>query len=133
MKLEDLNNYPEYPSIEVVERFCNFVLDEAEKFTPEVTLGNLQYLGDKQWHTYKLPSKELQTRIKKWLIQNWTLNSKKYLEGILVVCFNFALDKEFFRQALNLYSGEHKQEFEKMLENSTEDHIDPWWSLKNIK
>jgi len=130
MKREDLNNYPEYPSKEIVERFCNFVLDEADKFVPEDTLGDLNYLGDKQWHTYELPSKVLQERITNWLIQNWTSNSNKFLEGVMGVCYCFALDKEIVQKALELYDGEFKQEYKRHLDKSLGDNMDPWWSMK---
>jgi len=133
MKLEDLNNYPEYPGCEIVEQFCNLLLDEAEKETPERTLGGLRYLGDKQWHTYELPSKILQARIKEWLIQSGAMDSDKYLVDLLVVSFCFALDKEFYRIILDRYTGENKWQFVKALENSFGDDIDPWWSLKGNK
>ena len=51
MKLEDLNNYPEYPDKEIVEQFCTLALDKADDLTIKETLGNLRYLCDKQWHT----------------------------------------------------------------------------------
>ena len=130
MNLSDLNQYPEYPSNELVEQFCNLALDQAGSEIPEKTLSNLGYLGDKLWHTYELPSKELQERIRKWLIQNWTSNSNTFLEKLLVVCYYFALDKDIFQKALDAYSGAHRREFELALEKSKSDNIDPWWSFK---
>ncbi|MBI5954008.1 MAG: hypothetical protein HY865_20320 [Chloroflexi bacterium] len=130
MKLEDLNNYPEYPEIEVVEQFCNLVLDQAETVMIEETLGNLRCLGDKQWHTYKIPSETLRERVKAWLVYSGVLDSMKYLEDVLVIAFYFCLDKEFYKNALERYTGMHQQEFARSLENSTGKIIDPWWSLK---
>ena len=131
MKLEDLNNYPEYPEIEVVEQFCNLVLDQAETVMTEETFGHLRYLGDKQWHTYKVPSEMLRERVKAWLIYSGALDSEKYLEIMLVIAFYFCLDKEFYETVLEKYTGTHKQEFVRSLENSTGEIIDPWWSLKH--
>ncbi len=130
MKLEDLNSYPEYPTIEVVEQFCNLVLDQVDAVVVEDTLSSLQYLGDKQWHTYEVPSEALRDRIKSWLIHSGVLDSAKYTESVLVVIFCFCLDKELYKTALKKYTGTHKQEFVRSLENSTGEIIDPWWSLK---
>ena len=130
MKFEDLNNYPEYPDNKVVDQFCRLVLAEAEEKIPEETLGRLRYLGDKQWHTYELPSKELQIRMKNWLIQSGVLDSSENLADALVVSFYFGLDKEFYKTILNRYVGENKWQFVKDFENSLGDTIDPWWSLK---
>jgi len=130
MDLADISKYPEYPSKEVVERFCNLVLDESEKETIQETLSYLRMLGDKQWHTYKLPSDELRQKIKLWLIKNWVSNSTEYLEDLLVISYYFSLDKEFYKTALNLYQGKFKSEFLLDLENSKGNDIDPWWRLK---
>ena len=90
----------------------------------------MRYLGDKQWHTYELPSKELQIRMKNWLIQSGVLDSSENLADALVVSFYFGLDKEFYKTILNRYVGENKWQFVKDFENSLGDTIDPWWSLK---
>ena len=133
MKLEDLNNYPEYPPQEVVEQFCDLALDEAEHVTTKETLGTLCYLGDKQWHTYKLPSSELRARIKAWLIHSGAVDSDENLVDLLVISFCFALDKTFYKLLLDRYSDETKWQFAANIENSPEDDIDPWWSLKKIQ
>ncbi len=130
MKYTDISKYPEFPPNDIVEKFCDLVLEESEKEIAQETLGKLQYLGDKQWHTYCVPSKELQQRIKSWLIKNWVSNSSEYLESLLVISFDFSFDKEFYKTALDLYQGKHKSEFTAHLENSLGDNIDPWWTMK---
>lgn len=105
MKFEDLNNYPEYPNTGIVEQLRNLVLDDAEKDLPEATLEALCYLGDKQWHTYRYPSKELRTHIKNWLIQCGILDSDKDLTNVLVVSFDFTRDKEFHKTVSTRYTG----------------------------
>jgi hypothetical protein len=133
MKLEDLNNSPEYPSRKVLEQFCNLAMDEAEKMTVKETLGILCHLGDKQWHTYELPSNTLRARIKTWLIQSGALDSDINLLDLLIVSFCFALDKAFYKTILDRYTGESKWQFERDFGNSPGDDIDPWWSLKNLQ
>ena len=130
MKFSDLDSHPEYPDKQVIEDFCILVLQESEMETVVETLDKLRLLGDKQWHTYELPSKDLQTKIRQWLINNWISNTDAYLEALLSTCINFALEKELFRKALDLYAGKHKTEFEAALNNSQGDHIDPWWTRK---
>jgi hypothetical protein len=127
MKYSEIDNYPEYPDKKVIERFCNLVLQESEKEIVTETLKKLRHLGDKQWHTYELPSKDLQQRIRQWLINNWISNSEEFLEGFLITFYNFALDKEAYIKALDLYHGEYKSQFLASLENSPGDNIDPWW------
>lgn len=133
MKLEDLNNYPEYPSKDIVEQFCNLALDEADHVTTKETLDNLRYLGDKQWHTYELPSSGLRARIKAWLINSGTADSDENLQDLLVISFYFAQDKGFYKMLLDRFKGESKWQFESNFENSLEDDIDPWWSLKKTQ
>lgn len=133
MEFADISKYPEFPSNEVVEKFCNLVLDESEKEAVQETLEKLRYLGDKQWHTYHLPSKELQQKIKSWLIKNWVSNSAEDLESLLVISFDFSLDKEFYKTALDLYQGKFKSEFMSNFENSSGDNIDPWWTMKTTR
>jgi hypothetical protein len=133
MKLEDLNNYPEYPDKEIVKQFCILVLDEAENKTAKETLSNLRYLGDKQWHTYELPSDELRARIKAWLINSGAVDSDENLVDALVISFCFALDKAFYKMLLDRLSGETKWQFTQDFENSLQDDMDPWWSLKKLK
>jgi len=130
MKLEDLNSHPEYPKWDIVEQFCNLALDQAETVTVNETLGNLKYLGDKQWHTYEPASDALRDRIKNWLIQSGALDSTENHVAVLVISFCFSLDKEFYSTVLEKYVGAEKLQFAKDLENSHGDFIDPWWSLK---
>lgn len=133
MKFEDLEHYPEYPSLEVVEWFCDLALAESEKEIPEEVLGKLLVLSDKQWHTYQLPSNEIKGKIKNWLIQSGLLDSKKFLVSLLVISFSFSLDKEFYKKILDMYSGSDKWQFQRNYNNSLGVDMDPWWTLKKQK
>lgn len=133
MKLDDLNNYPEYPGKEIIEQFCSLALDEAEDVTTKEILRNLRALGDKQWHTYECPSNELRARIKSWLINSGAVDSDANLLDLLVISFYFALDKVFYKMLLDRYSGETKWQFIQDFEYSPGEDIDPWWSLRKIQ
>ena len=130
MDLSNHEHLPEYPESSEVEKYCFAILDEANREPTQDTIQKLQAIGDKQWHTYQLPSIELQAALKKWLIQNWISNSDDYLEAILYLAFNFGLDKEFYTKALSLYEGRFEGEYQRALDNSSGDFIDPWWSMK---
>jgi hypothetical protein len=130
MEYIEIDNYPEDPGKQIVENFCNLVLQESDKEIVAETMKKLLHLGDKQWHTYELPSKDLQQKIRQWLINNWVSNSDDFLEGFLITFYNFALDKEAYIKALDPYRGKYKSEFKAHLENSHGDNIDPWWTLK---
>ncbi len=122
--------FPDTMSRDEVHRHCMAVLEESEKDSISVTLAKLDELADRQWHTYELPDPGLQTRLRKWLIDNWVSADQDYLESVLGLSYCFALDKELYRRALQCYKGEHLKEFQRDLEKSGGDSIDPWWSLK---
>ena len=130
MNLTEYEGLPDYLSRDEVHRHCMTVLVESEKDDISVTLAKLNELGDRQWHTYELPDPALQTRLRKWLIDNWVSADQDYLESVLGLSYCFALDKELYGLALQYYTGEHLKEFQRDLEKSDGDNIDPWWSMK---
>jgi len=130
MKIQDYENLPDYMEVEELYRYCMLALDESNNEEMFTTLEKLDELGNRQWHTYELPNSDLQNRIRNWIINNWE-NSQTFLEGVLGICYCFGLDKELYIQALNGYTGVHKQEFENNLKNSTGNFINPWWSMSN--
>ena len=129
MKYEDLEEMPEYPEPKVLEKLCILVLDESNKKGLKITMDRLDELGDKQWHTYELPSSELKERLTSWMKQNWIVISNKYLIDALGISYGFALSRSFFKEILDQYNGEGKKEFIDAYNNSTQDYIDPWWTL----
>lgn len=92
-------------------------------------VAKLDLLCDIQWHTYELPDAEVQDSISSWLISNWK-DSDEYLELVLSVCYCFGLSKNLFVAALERYNGDAREEFEKYLNMSLSNHIDPYWSLR---
>ena len=130
MNIKEYDNLPESMKPKDIHAYCLQILKEANTDTREITLGKLNILGDKQWHTYELLPMEVRIKIREWLIQNWTDNSQQYLEDVMGIAYCYALEKGIFAEALKLYRGEHKKEFEDNLANSAGDHIDPWWSMR---
>ena len=131
MQLSEYRHLPDYMKPAEVERYCFLILQESSLESVTQTLEKLREMSDRQWHTYELPSKELRNKLKNWLIQNWTSNSSEYLESMMVLSYCFGLDKEFFSQALAHYDGKFKVNFQRDLENSPDDRIDPWWRLRS--
>ncbi len=129
MKYEDLYEMPEYPAPDIVEKLCFLVLDESQEMGIDITMERIDELSDKQWHTYEWPSDILKERITCWLEENWNVASNEYFLFVLGVGYCFALNKTFFKKALDQYNGEHKKEFEDDYNNSPQDFINPWWSL----
>ncbi len=128
-KFEDINEYCEYPSEEIIEEFFDYVLKNSIKESLMETLEKLTELGDKQWHNYKEPKSAFKEKIKNFLVLKWSTESD-YLEKVLIISYNFALDKSFYQTALNNYKGDSYQEFAKDLANSTGENIDPYWTLR---
>lgn len=136
MKLVEYQKLPYYMDIAEVEKYCFMILQEASLDIRSDTISKLREMCNRQWHTYTLPSSDLQVALKELLIQNWVSNTEGYLETAMVISYNFGLDKAFFAKALSLYSGRHKTQFQHDLEMSHGDNMDPWWSMKkdsNIK
>lgn len=129
-KFEDLNNYEEYPSQEVIEEFIDFVIRNSLNEDLMLTLEKLVDLGDKQWHCYEEPKMHVKEKLRNFLTSNWT-NETDYLENVLILSYCFALDKSFYQKALNSYSGKHYKNFEKDLINSLGENIDPYWTMRN--
>ena len=129
MNLKEYDNLPDGMTPADILKYCRQILEEASTDNREMTLSKLQSLGDKQWHTYELLPVDIRLNIQEWLIQNRT-TSQDYLEGVMCIVYLYALDKNIFIEALKLYNGESKKEFETDLANSKGDYIDPWWSMK---
>ena len=133
MDLEYYRKLPDYIDSSEVEKYCFLILNEANQEVRTDTISKLREMCDRQWHTYELPSSDIQFALKEWLIQNWISNSDEYLEVLMSIAFNFGLDKAFFTKALSHYDGRHKIEFQRDLDKSLGDNIDPWWSMKENK
>jgi hypothetical protein len=131
MDLKEYSDLPDSISCDDVHRYCIQALSEAICEDISITLEKLDELGDRQWHTYELPKPELQIQLREWLIQNWISATPDYLESVLDLSYCFALDKEIYRRALHDYNGEHLIEYQRHLEMSDGNTIDPWWSLRN--
>ena len=129
MNLAEYESLPDSMSRDEIHRHCMTVLEESKKEDISVTLAKLNELGDRQWHTYELPDSALQARLRRLLIDNWVAADQGYLESVLGLSYCFALDKELYRCALTNYTGDHLEEFQRSLENSVGDNINPWWSM----
>ena len=127
---DDLNKLEEYPPRHVVEEFVDFVIKNSADEPLRVTLEKLEELSDKQWHTYELPADNVKLKLKNFIISHWVDNTPEFLESILVISCCFALDKTFFKSALDKYKGESFKEFETDIIKSPDENIDPYWSLK---
>lgn len=128
MQLSEYRLLPDYMKPAEVEKYCMLILRESSLETVHQTLAKLREMADRQWHTYELPGRNLQDELKKWLIQNWTTNADEYLESVMVLSYCFGLEKEFFRQALSLCQGNSRDEFQRHLDNSEGEFMDPWWT-----
>jgi hypothetical protein len=133
MNLEEYEALPDSMSHNDVHRYCMLALNEARSEDISRTLEKLDVLSDRQWHTYESPKPEFQSQLREWLIEHWISPNQDYLESVLSLSYCFALDKDIYRRALKDYSGEHVNEFQRHLEMSDGDTIDPWWSMKNKK
>ena len=131
MELEELKNLPEGIGRRDVERLCDIVLHDSEEESIQDVLEKFGILGDKQWHTYEMAGDDLRGKIEKWLNCHWDDSSQYFLRMALSIAFRFGLDKELYKMALRSYTGELKDEYEKYLQNSAGDHIDPYWSLRS--
>ena len=130
MKLTDYEALPDAMAPEKGHRHCMSVLDESVRDDPSVTLAKLDEMSIRQWHTCESPDPALQSRLSNWLIEHWVSANQNYLESVLSLSYCFALDKEFYRCAIQNYTGEHLMEFQRDLEKSDGGNIDPWWSMK---
>lgn len=128
-KFEDINEYGEYPDEPIIEEFFDYVIKNSINEPLMETLEKLTELGDKQWHNYEEPKSAFKEKIKKFLISKWSTDSD-FLEQVLIISYDFALDKNFYQTALNSYKGESYEEFAKDLANSPGENIDPYWSLR---
>ena len=128
-KFEDINEFGEYPDEKIIEEFFDFVLKKSTDEPLMVTLDKLVELGDKQWHNYEEPKSKFKEKIKSFLVSKWS-NESDFLEKVLIISYDFALDKSFYQTALNSYKGESYEEFAKDLANSSDDNIDPYWTMR---
>ena len=128
MNIEEYESIPDSISSSEVHKYTMNILTSSESVFS--ALSKLDIIADRQWHTYVLPSTELQAALRKWLISNWVSNSQEYMESILALSYCFGLDKELYQKALENYSGEHKAEFQKNLSKSLGKTINPWWSME---
>jgi hypothetical protein len=127
---EQINDYPEYPKQEIINIFVDFVIANSIDEPLNKTLEKLEELADKQYHLYQEPKKKIKEKLKNWIVANWNSASDELLESIMCVLSGFAMKKELYQIALDNYNGEDKSDFEKILINSSEENINPWWDLK---
>ena len=130
-RFEDIDKYPEYPSEDIIKMFVDYVIQNSIDEDPKKTLSKLGDLGDKQWHTYQELPIEYKNNIKEFLIRIWNNNDNEFLESILSISYCFALEKGFYKKAFENYSGNFKSDFERDLNASVGEFINPWWTLKN--
>ncbi|HZL89254.1 MAG TPA: hypothetical protein VFB96_12825 [Pirellulaceae bacterium] len=130
MQTEDLENLPDYLEPADVWRLSEQVLQESTQESVSATLRKLNVLADQQWHGYEPAPRDLRERLTRWLVQNWQSGSEEYLEAVLGLTYCYGLDKRIYREALCAYHGPFRKEFERNLERSVGENIDPWWSLR---
>jgi hypothetical protein len=130
MDISDYKRLPDYLDPLAVDEYCLRALAESSTESVWITIEKLKELSDRQWHTYRLPPKALQIKLQSWLVKHWSSDSPEYLEAVMIISYCFGLEKRIFVRALKSYRGKFRTVFQKDLENSSEDFIDPWWGLK---
>lgn len=130
MSFEAYEDLPDYLEPGVVWELTERALRESAGEEVRLTLFKLDALSDRQWHTYKLAPETLRENLRTWLIKHWQPQSEFYLEMLLGLAYCYALDKGIYVQALEQYQGRDKCEFERHLEKSAGENIDPWWSMR---
>lgn len=129
MKIEEYRDLPEGAGKEQLKSVYVKLFEDFNKDSYEDVYKKLEIICDKQWHTSELPGKDVQEMIRNWIVNNWT-DSQKFYELVIGLCYCFGLEKELYTRALNLYHGEYKNDYEKDLEQSKGDCIDPYWSMR---
>lgn len=132
MDLNDYEDLPDYISTNEVERLSSLILAESSSENKLMTIEKLAILGDHQWHNYVVPSDELRQALSKYLCEFWS-DSQEFVEGVIGICYLFSLEKDLYKRALDIYSGEYKQEYIQDYIKSDAEYINPFWSLKKIK
>lgn len=129
----NLHEYQKLPEImdgsDLVSIFEEF-FKEAKTQDPSEWMPKLEILCEKQWYTYEKPDAELKEKTRSLLINNWSW-SDDYLRLVLTASQSFGLDKSLFCKALGKYQGRGTEDFQRVLQNSVGDDIDPYWSFKN--
>ena len=129
MQIDDYDNLPEGIGKEELSAVYDVFLRELEEDPFEVACKKIDILCDKQWHTYDLPSVDVQIKLQRWLLDNWR-DSKEYVKLGLGVCYCFGLSKNLFRRFLDLYKGDNLWEYQNILNASVGHGINPYWSLE---
>ncbi len=131
MDLQEYEDLPTYLASADVWDLTELTLRDSAGEDLELTFEKLFLVADQQWHSYEEPPERIRTLVRDWLLAHWQADSTEYLERVMRVSFYWALDKAFFRRALDVYRGD-KAEYERLLEVSPGDHIDPWHSLRAL-
>lgn len=128
MNLDEYKSLSDAIDIGELQRVFDIFFSELGKDEITTTYEKLYLLCDLQWHTYGLPSKDIQDKLSSWLISNWT-DDDNFYELVLSACYCFGLSKELFQRALRQYNGDQKWEYELYLSGSSGENIDPYVSL----
>ena len=126
MKYDDTIPVTEIASI------CHRLISESATRPFVDTLSEMDELADIQWHTYESQEETVIEEIEEWFTKNWK-SDQEFFEALLGIGYCFGFRKELYKKGLELYDGEHNEEFRLNYENSSGNRIDPWWSLRNRK
>jgi hypothetical protein len=130
MRVEDYEALPDLIKPEEVETLIDVFLREEASDSPDKWRQKLDVLSDRQWHTYQRPSDDVRARLREWILKRWQ-DHPVFYELVMGTAYSFALDKPIFERALNNYHGDQRWEYLRILEGSSGETIDPYFSLKS--
>lgn len=137
MKLEDVEELPDYMEIETIKEWFIKVFNYDEQckynYTTIEEVGYMLYeLATRQWHKYELVDKSIDFKFEKWVKKAWQLRTIDLVDIILAIAkmlgstgtFEFikkTLDNEKDQQIVQTISSNFKE---------VEGHEDdPYWTL----
>lgn len=130
MELDEYENLPEGMSAkEVKSLWRTFLSEEGDSFTQD-SIEKMYIICNKQWHTYELPSAATRDAVSGW-VKRWIQTGDYDPELVARVVYSFGLEKKLLEQLIARLSDMDICDYEKDLENSAGEFIDPYWSLRS--
>jgi hypothetical protein len=129
MNIEKYSDLPDAMSTSQVGEVLDIFFQDCEgDFV--LRMKKLDVICDRQWHSYEEAPQHIKDRVSDWLMGSW-VESQEFFEFVLGVCYSFGLSKVVFCRAMNGYSGGSLLWYKEVLEKSSGEFIDPYFSMKN--